>query len=226
MPDRLRRVFLADGSAPARAAAVVALVVAVALIAAGSVALFAVRGFLADQAESAARSRAEAVARDAAAGRGPGRLGAVPSGDGNLVQVVAADGRVLVASENLAGRGPVAAFAPPAGRRSVVETVRLASGLPDPRTGDIAHAEPFRVVAVRADTPDGPVVAYAGASLNPMRGASHALLWVMLPGLPLLVAITAFATYRQASRMERGGGPDGSAQPDGSRPSGGLRQAV
>lgn len=196
MREGLRRVLLADGSAPARAAALVSLVAALALVVAGSLLLFAVRTGLSDQAESVARSRAEAVARDVADGRMP-LTGLVPLGDGNLVQVTTADGRVLTASDNLAGHGPVAAYAPPAGRRSVAVTVDVPFSRPEPLTGDIAHTEPFRIVAIRTDSPTGPMIAYAGASMTPVRTASHALLWVMLPGLPILVAGIAYATHRQ-----------------------------
>lgn len=202
MRERLSRVLLADGSAPSRAAAVVALVAALVLVLAGSLLLFAVRTGLSDEAEKTARSRAEAVARDVAAGRMP-LTGLIPLGDANLVQVTTADGRVLTASDNLAGHGPVAAYAPPAGRRSVTLTVNVPFSRPDPLTGDIARTEPFRIVAIRTGSPAGPMIAYAGVSMAPMRTASHALLWVMLPGLPIAVAVIAYATHRRTATALR-----------------------
>lgn len=202
MRERLRRVLLVDGSAPARAAALVSLAAALALVVAGSLLLFAVRAGLAGHAESVARSRAEAVARDVADGRMP-LTGLIPLGDGNLVQVTTADGRVLTASDNLAGHGPVAAYAPRADRRSATVTVDVPFSAPEPLTGDIAHTEPFRIVAIRTESPAGPMIAYAGASMTPVRTASHALLWVMLPGLPILVAAIAYATHRQTAKALR-----------------------
>ncbi|MFE9337222.1 ATP-binding protein [Streptomyces sp. NPDC007063] len=96
-----------------RAALGATLVVALALVAAGFLVVATLRGGLADTARLAAENAARGTAAqlaglsDTRAGRADGLDADEP------VQVVAADGRVLGASDPLRGHGPIAGFARP-----------------------------------------------------------------------------------------------------------------
>lgn len=95
------------GSVRTRTAVGATLVVAVALVAAGIAVVGVLRANLYGQAELQAAVAAREVASLISGGTAPGDL---DLDDDEPLQVVAADGRVLAASDALEGRAPIAAF--------------------------------------------------------------------------------------------------------------------
>ncbi|MFF3017387.1 sensor histidine kinase [Streptomyces sp. NPDC057939] len=175
----------------ARATVGASLVVAAAL----SLASFALLGLLEANllrnAENDARRQADSVAELAAAGR----LDRVrPTGRGvEFVQVVSADGSILFATPNLLG---VPAF-PSAGPD--VPGIRFQTWRVRPLGGD--HRQ--RVVRVVTDTPSGPAVVYAGASLRDADAADDTTTAALVIGMPLLLATVALVTWRVTGRALR-----------------------
>jgi signal transduction histidine kinase len=213
------------GSVRARAAIGATLVVAVALVAAGTAVVLALRGGLADNA----RLAAEATAREVAAQVGDVPRSGVAGVEGmdgdDPVQVVDGAGAVLGASEGLRGRPPVtdvlrparpATAAPdgdddgdddadddgetarspgPLDRNSKDTVVRLPVD-GDGEVGGSAGEQDFRVVAVRGATRDGtPVAVYAGASLAGQEAAVSSVTRAMLAGLPAVLLVVAGVTW-------------------------------
>ncbi|MFE0101034.1 sensor histidine kinase [Streptomyces sp. NPDC059009] len=171
------------------------LIVAVALVAASTALLMVIHHGLEVTAEHTARTRAEAVAEATRTGHLAERL-SVPQGEDSLLQVVTDDSRVLAASENLAGRAAVASFVPADGRTSAARSVRVA-----PRQGGAPH--PYRLVAVRTTSADGPATVYAGTSLETAEYTRNLVLTAMIPGIPLLLALVAAVTWRSTGRALR-----------------------
>ncbi|WP_412079138.1 sensor histidine kinase [Streptomyces xanthophaeus] len=175
----------------ARATVGASVVVAAAL----SLASFALLGLLEANllrnAEEDARRQADTVAQLAAAGR-LDRARLVARGV-EFVQVVGADGRVLLASPNLIG---VPAF-PPAGPG--VPGTRFHTWKVRPLGGD--HRQ--RVVQVITNTPNGPAIVYAGASLRDADAADDTTTAALVIGLPLLLATVALVTWRVTGRALR-----------------------
>ncbi|MGW7319118.1 sensor histidine kinase [Streptomyces sp. NPDC054865] len=175
----------------ARATVGASVVVAAALALASFALLGLLEANLLRNAENDARRQADSVAQLAAAGR----LDRVrPTGRGvEFVQVVSADGRVLFATPNLLG---VPAF-PPAGRD--VPGIRFQTWRVRPLGGD--HRQ--RVVQVVTDTPSGPAVVYAGASLRDADAADDTTTAALVIGMPLLLATVALVTWRVTGRALR-----------------------
>ncbi|MEV6725503.1 histidine kinase dimerization/phospho-acceptor domain-containing protein [Streptomyces xanthochromogenes] len=192
-----RRVFpLPFGSVRVATTLGAVAVVAVALLAACAGLLGVIHQGLVNSAERTALARADAVARVSGSGRLVDRL-AVPDGEDSLLQVVADDGRILAASENLAGRAPVASFEPAAGHSSAARSLDLALR-PDP------HPHPYRLVAVRAKTANGSgATVYAGTSLETARYTQRLIVTSMIPGIPLLLLLVAAVTWRSTGRALR-----------------------
>jgi signal transduction histidine kinase len=95
------------------------------------------------------------------------------------------NGHVVAQSPVVSGNQPLARFVPPPGR-VIVRTVHH----PPIRGGST-----YRIVAARVDTPTGPGVVYAAASLEPVSDSIHSLLILLafvVPGLVLLVGATTW----------------------------------
>lgn len=166
------------------------LLAALALTAAG-VALAAILQWnLTRSDDDLARSRLADIAGLAASGDLPEVLRAI--GDDSVAQVVADDGTVLARSPNILRAPRIAGFQP--GTTPVVSTVR---GPDDQETED------YRLWGQRAETPDGPVTAYVGSSLESAQEVTGRLTRLLLLGLPLVLALLAGTVWLVIGRTLR-----------------------
>ncbi len=108
-----------------------------------------------------------------------------------FTQVVDANGKVIAASENLR-RKPRVLFLEPAPRDAVQvnRTVPSIGGR-------------FLVIARGMDTPNGRVTIYAGEATEAVDDATQSMERILLIGLPLLVGLVAFTTWRVTGRALR-----------------------
>lgn len=139
-----------------------------------------------------ARSRVDNLVALASAGQLPRVLTHV--GDDSVAQVVAADGSVLAASANIQGVGPISRFSP-RGDDPVVTTMR---DVPDDN-----ETEDYRVWVQRTPTPDGEVTVYVGPSLESTQEVLGRLTGSLVVGLPLLIALLAYAMWVVVGRALR-----------------------
>ncbi|MFD7260369.1 sensor histidine kinase [Streptomyces sp. NPDC059874] len=183
---RVRRLWPTTVRARATAGAVA--VVAAALTLASYVLLGLLETNLLRNAETDASRQAQTIARLAAAGN----LDRVrpPVHGVDFIQVVGADGRVLLATPNLAGVPPIHPAEPLLSRRRV-HTWKVRP------LGD-EHRQ--RVVQVTADTPDGILTVYAGTSLRDVDAADDITTAALAFGVPLLLATVALVTWRVTGR--------------------------
>ncbi|MFD7560543.1 sensor histidine kinase [Streptomyces sp. NPDC059835] len=175
----------------ARATAGAVAVVALALTLASYVLLGLLEANLVRGAEEDALRQAQSVARLAAAGN----LDRVrPLGHGvDFVQVVGADGRVVLATPNLAGVPPIGPGEPPVpGRR-----VRAWKGRPL----GVEHRQ--QVVQVTTETADGIITVYAGTSLRDVDAADDTTTAALAFGVPLLLLTVGLVTWRVTGRALR-----------------------
>ncbi|GAA3859046.1 HAMP domain-containing sensor histidine kinase [Streptomyces lacrimifluminis] len=205
------------GSVRARATLAATLVVAVALVAAGTAVLLSLWSNLSGQAGTQAERTARAVAADLAAGTAYDKLSL--DADDRPVQVVDAAGRLVAASEDLeriSGTG-VAAVRP---------QVPADSGRDDSAAEDDGSLSPgeidedvsftdgsatvegdeadYRFAAVRVEVDDkGTLTVHAGAPLSVEQSAVSTALTVMLIGFPLLLGVVAGVTWLVTRRALR-----------------------
>lgn len=164
---------------------IAATVVVGAALTIGAISLVAVlRHSLVQNIDDAATVRASDLSSLARQGRLPATL-AVAGEEDALVQVVDAAGDVVAASANLAGQDPISSLEPP-GRAAVARTVE---DLP------IGDAEEFRIVALRATAPAGPVVIYVATSLEATDETLAIVRGIMSVGTPILVALMGVAAW-------------------------------
>ncbi|MET9498583.1 ATP-binding protein [Streptomyces sp. NPDC006552] len=204
----MRRAF---GSVRARAALAATLVVAVALVAAGTAVLLALRTDLTGRADSAADSAARRVATSLATGTAPDALDL--DDDDQPVQVVDEDGRLLAATDDLrriSGTGtsavePVPAAAEDrdddgAARGKVADTVEHSDGS---ATIEEDSAD-YRFAALEVeDTAYGELTVYAGSPRSAEQGAVSTALTAMLIGFPLLLVVVGTVTWLVTRRALR-----------------------
>ena len=170
--------------------AAAASVAAVLLIASGAI-LLLLRVTLERTVETGAREQALAVARLAAQGNLTDRL---PLGHGtDFVQVVDADGRIVVASKVLAALPSLDTVDTPKGRKTY-------------NLGELGDEHHQRVATITSDTPTGPVTIHVGASLrtaDTAEGLAATALAVLSTVLMLTVgALTWRATGRALRPVE------------------------
>jgi signal transduction histidine kinase len=201
------------GSVRARATLGATVVVAVALVAAGTAVLLSLWSNLSGQAGTQAERSARAVAADLAAGTAYGKLSL--DADDRPVQVVDAAGRLVAVSEDLeriSGTGVAAVRPqPPAGNGrddggagddedddssllpgEIDEDVSFSDGSATVE-GDEAD---YRFAAVRVEVDDrGTLTVHAGAPLSAEQSAVSTALTVMLIGFPLLLGVVAGVTW-------------------------------
>lgn len=125
--------------------------------------------------------------QDGAAAAAAGQFAVARSGqsDGStLVQVVAANGRVLGSSPNIDGEGRLFTVPAPTSAPAVTQVSRVAAG-----------EGAYRVAARRVSTPDGEVTVYAARPLAEISSTTHQLAIALAGGLPLLVALLAWAAW-------------------------------
>ncbi|AZQ34534.1 HAMP domain-containing histidine kinase [Streptomyces cyaneochromogenes] len=169
-----------------RATVVAVLVIAFALVAAGIGLVVGLRTELSDDVRDAARARASDVARVIEAGRGvPAPTVTAP--DEEFLQVVAADGTVVAASENVEGKPALARLAP--GESASVDT--------------LLDDDPFLVVAVGARDDGRELVVLDGRDASGVTEATDTVTWLLLIGLPVLLALAAAATWIAVGRALR-----------------------
>ncbi|MCB0964522.1 MAG: HAMP domain-containing protein [Acidimicrobiales bacterium] len=168
-----------------RTTAAAVLVVAVALAIGGAALVVALRQSLTDQIRTAARLRAEDVVGVIEAGTAPSAL-AVDDDEDLVIQVIDAEGRVVVSSANAAGEQPLADLAP--GRSTEVD---------DTPIGDGAS---FVLVAERADSGSGTYTVLVGRSAETVGEATATVTSLLVVGLPILVSVVGATTWFVAGR--------------------------
>ncbi|MFE0414643.1 ATP-binding protein [Streptomyces tendae] len=209
------------GSVRARATLAATLVVAVALVAAGTAVLLSLRSNLLGEAGTQAERSAREVATELAVGTPYADLSL--DVDDRPVQVVDDDGVLVAASEDLeriSGTGVDVVKPQPAASPGGEDadddadddfgeslepgeiggriTVSDGSATIDGDTED------YRFAAVPVKTDDrGTLTVYAGAPLSAEHGAVNTALTVMLIGFPLLLAVVAWVTWLVTRRALR-----------------------
>ncbi|MFF9491919.1 ATP-binding protein [Streptomyces flaveolus] len=211
------------GSVRARATLAATLVVAVALVAAGTAVLLSLRSNLLGEAGTQAERSAREVAAELSVGTPYGDLSL--DVDDRPVQVVDEAGRLVAASEDLeriSGTGVAAVKPLPAatGERGGGDDrggddddsgESLEPGEIGERTtvGDGSatidgDTEDYRFAAVPVETRDkSRLTVYAGAPLSAEHGAVDTALTVMLIGFPALLAVVAWVTWLVTRRALR-----------------------
>ncbi|MFJ3666447.1 sensor histidine kinase [Streptomyces sp. NPDC090106] len=226
----MRRLF---GSVRARATLGATLVVAVALVAAGTAVLLSLRSNLMDQAGTQAERTARNVAAQLASGRSYGEL---DLDDDTPIQVVDDNGTLVAASselERISGTGTAAVTPGPAAGTTAPGTDDDDDdsgdddgGGDDRRGDDDGSLEPgeiqehadftdgsatvdgeshdYRFAAVEVETEDrGTLTVHAGASLDAEQSAVNTATTVMLIGFPLLLGVVAGVTWLVTRRALR-----------------------
>lgn len=170
-------------SVRARTTAAASLLVALFLALAAWLLLATLERGLEQAQDDATRGRLRGLAALAESGRLPARLG--PFAEDTFAQIGAADGTLLASSPRFAGRPLAEGFDPGPGQTGVRDIAV--------REGD--EIEDYRVWAVRAQTPDGRVVAYVGSSRESVTEAVSTLAGLLLLGVPVLAAALAALTW-------------------------------
>lgn len=179
-------------SVRARTTIAASLIVAVVFTVGALVLLHTLESALSRTQDATARSRARDLATLAAANALPRTLTSI--GDDGFIQVVGRLGRVSASTPNVAKRGPAFAFAAPR-KAPLARTIR---GIRDDR-----DLENYRVVALRSDSPSGPVTIYVANSLELVSEAVALLRDLLLVGIPLAVAMLGLVTWNVVGRALR-----------------------
>ncbi|MEU5460061.1 sensor histidine kinase [Streptomyces althioticus] len=211
------------GSVRSRATLGATLVVAVALVAAGTALLLSLRANLTGEAGTRAERSAQAVASELAARTPLDKLSGLDAED-TPVQIVDEDGVLLAASEDLeriSGTGASEVTPEPArsddddGDQDDDRDDRDDDSL---GPGEIApgasytngtatidgDTEDYRFAAVEVETPDrGRLTVHAGAPLAAEHSAVGTALTAMLIGFPLLLGVVAAVTWLVTGRALR-----------------------
>ncbi|RXS84548.1 HAMP domain-containing protein [Streptomyces sp. TM32] len=208
------------GSVRARAAAGATVVVALALVAAGTAVLLVLRGHLHSQAGLQAEVTARDVAGQIATGTPYGKLD-LPDGEDRPVMVTGDDGRVLAVGEDVRavdgkrvgaqgapGSGPGRSAddedgdddGPRLGPGEIDDDVDLRDGSADVG-GKVAG---YRLAAVEAkDSRGAQATVRAGSALAPEEDTVASVRDAMLIGLPLLLVVVAGVTWLVTRRALR-----------------------
>lgn len=208
------------GSVRARAAAGATLVVALALIAAGTALLVVLRGNLKEQAELQALLAAREVAAQIATGTAYDKLD-LPDGDEHPVIVVDGNGRVLAVGDEVRAvdekpvRGAGVRPGATPGPSDDDDEDDDVSGLKPGEVDDEEHyrdgtanvdgtVADYRFASVEAkDTRGSKATVRAGAPLAPQQDAVGTVRDAMLIGLPLLLMVVAGVTWLVTRRALR-----------------------
>ena len=179
------------GSVRARMTVLATLVVVIAVGIATVAFVLVLRHSLERAGDDVAKTRVQDLAALAATGSLPPTL-TVPN-DEDLAQVVNASGTVLAGSVGHTERA-ITTFAPMTDH-PVVRTLR---NVPDDN-----EFEDFRVWAQRAGAPGGPVLVYAGTSLESVDETIAAVRRVLVLVVPPLLALLGFASWILVGRALR-----------------------
>jgi hypothetical protein len=179
--------------APVRNRATIAACVVVACfsVAAATLFLALLRQSLVDILDDAVAELAEDVASEVEQDILPPVF--VSNDNDNFIQVVADSGRVISRSNNLPEGTPPLGI-PPSEGRPAAHTV---ASLPFGDGGD------FRVVALRARSPEGPVTVYAGSTLAVVDDEVVVARSLLAAGLPLLIGLVGTTTWVVVGRSLR-----------------------
>ncbi|WP_279331366.1 HAMP domain-containing sensor histidine kinase [Streptomyces sp. OS603R] len=208
------------GSVRSRATLGATLVVAVALVAAGTALLLSLRANLTGEAGTRAERSAQAVASELAARTPLDKLSGLDAED-TPVQIVDEDGVLLAASEDLerisgTGTSEVTPAPAPSDEDDRDDPDDRDDDSLDP--GEIApgasytngtatidgDTEDYRFAAVEVETPDrGRLTVHAGAPLAAEHSAVGTALTAMLIGFPLLLGVVAAVTWLVTGRALR-----------------------
>ncbi|MHC8418642.1 sensor histidine kinase [Streptomyces sp. NB004] len=210
------------GSVRARATLGATLVVAVALVAAGTAVLLSLRSNLLGEAGTQAERSAREVATELAVGTPYADLSL--DVDDRPVQVVDEDGTLVAAGEDLeriTGTGvdavkPHPAASPrgagdddgddddDAGEPLEPGEIGERTTISDGSATIDGDTEDYRFAAVPVETEDrGRLTVYAGAPLSAEHGAVNTALTVMLIGFPVLLAVVGWVTWLVTRRALR-----------------------
>lgn len=209
------------GSVRARAAAGATVVVALALIAAGTAVLLVLRGNLHDQAGLQAEVAAREVATQIATGTAYDQLD-LPDGDDHPVVVADEDGRVLAVGDDVRAIDGKRLGAPgaqgPGGAGHTPSEAEEDDDDAGPRPGEVddeAHfhdgtatvddrTADYRFASLEAkDTADRQATVLAGSPLAAQQDAVGTVRTAMLIGLPLLLVVVAGVTWLVTRRALR-----------------------
>jgi signal transduction histidine kinase len=171
-------------SVRARTTAAATLVVAIALTIGAVLLLQTLESGLSRNQDDTARSRVRDLATLAAEGSLPRLL--APAGDDGFIQVVDGSGSVRASTPNVANRPPAFTFA----ARTDAPVGRTVRGIRDDQ-----DLEDYRVLAMRAESPSGPVTVYVANSLELVSDAVAALTGILLVGIPVLVALLGIVAW-------------------------------
>jgi signal transduction histidine kinase len=166
-----------------RTTAAAVLVVGVTLTLGSVTLIWFVHDTLTRTAHGQALIRAREVAADLNAGLAPASS-IVAVDEDSFVQVLDADGQVVIASRNIAGLPPL--HRPPGGR-----TVELDNPVDD---GEVV------VAAAPARGPSGQETVLAAASLESADGEANQLALLLAVGVPLVLVVVAATTWRVVGR--------------------------
>ncbi|MGI5392708.1 sensor histidine kinase [Streptomyces sp. CA-251251] len=211
------------GSVRARATLGATLVVAVALVAAGTAVLLSLRSNLLGEAGTQAERSAREVATELAVGTPYGELSL--DVDDRPVQIVDEDGTLVAASEDLeriSGTGVGAVQPQPAatgdedgdddgddsgdgsGESLEPGEIGARTTVSDGSATIDGDPQDYRFAAVPVETPEqGRLTVWAGAPLSAEHGAVNTALTVMLIGFPLLLAVVGWVTWMVTGRALR-----------------------
>lgn len=160
-------------------------VVGVALVVGGLTLVLLLRNALTDQVRTTARLRAVDVAGVLESGTPPEGL-AVSDEEDLVIQVLDSSNKVVASSANIAGEPMLTDLAP--GRSMEIGAA--------PVGGD--HS--FLLVAVSADAPRGRFTVLVGRSTELVTESARLVVAVLAGGLPLLVVLVGFTTWRAVGR--------------------------
>lgn len=168
------------------------LVVAVALLVASVALLVLQRQQLVDALAAVARQDGDLVAaqiRDGGVDEVDVSALGVTAGESTLVQVIDAQGAVLVASDKHYRAVPITGVSPAPGETKVSTVESLSD-----------DDEPFVIVVSAVQTPNGVVRVVTAKSLESVQRSTTVLLALLGIGLPLLLIVVAAASYRVVGR--------------------------
>lgn len=189
MPTRPTRTpsWWSRRSLRARLATAATIVIALGMVIAAALLVWRIHASLVANLDAAVVNQAQIVSADTT--RGSPARSFPTSGDGApIVQVVAADGRVLASSPNL-DHPSVAMFTSRSKNRGAGHlTMTTQSGIAD---GD--DDGPYRVAAMQVNTANGPVTVYAALSTADIQQSTSELTGALAAGVPVMTLALALA---------------------------------
>lgn len=181
------RLWAAAGTVRVRTTGGAVLVVGVALLVGGVLLVASLRESLVNDRREIAEAQADEVIALLDATADPSSI-MVPEVDDQVVQVVDANGVVVASSSNAAGALPIAQLAPGA------------SAEVQPPLGDESA---YIAVAVVHDAPGGQLTVLVARGLDDVVDSTDILTRLLLIGLPALLLVVAFTTWKVVGRALR-----------------------